>query len=85
MTKRVNKTEEELRAEVEQKQKDAFLKDYDGMTHELAVKHGYQLIPAMVFHPHRGLTPGFDITKVAIKIPNEKTDTPTGEDNPVSS
>jgi hypothetical protein len=66
-----------------QREREAFLADYDKITKELAVKHGLQLVPVLQYTPTDGLKPMFDIIKVDVEG-NAKTITPTDKDDSVS-
>lgn len=68
------KTKEELKNDILQKQIQKFIEEYDKLTHDLAVKYGYQLIPIIQYSPD-GIKPALDLAKVKHKL-DAKTDTP---------
>jgi hypothetical protein len=77
------KSKDELANELRQQQVKNFVEDYDKLTHELAVKHGYQLVPVLQYTPG-GIKAVFDVTKVTHTL-DAKADTPADTNDSVSA
>jgi len=74
------KSEQELRKEVEQKQVEAFLKEYDETVQPIFKKHGYIIQPIIQTNSVGGMNPSFGVGKYKVEevTPQDpvKSDTP---------
>jgi hypothetical protein len=61
------KSEQELRAEVEQKQVEAFLKEFDEVTKPIFKKHGYIIQPIIQTNSVGGMNPSFGVGKYKVE------------------
>lgn len=62
MEKRVNKTKEQLKLEVEQQKDKAFLEEYKALVEPIQDKHGRRLVPIIQFS-QTGIQPVFAIDR----------------------
>jgi purine nucleoside phosphorylase len=62
-----NKTEQELRKEVEAKQVEAFLIEFDEVTKPIFKKHGYIIQPIIQTNQVGGMNPAFGVGKYVVE------------------